>query len=69
MEKKLPEKKNQVYQRRYAKNKAQFEANPTTHFIEPFPELSPPKAGFDLWRVGERKNILQDEGNIYGIKN
>ena len=68
MEQKLPEKKKQVYQRRYENNKAQFEADLTTHFIETFPELSSPKSAFDLWRVGESKDILQDEGNISNKK-
>ena len=68
MEKKLPEKKKQVYQRGNEKNKAQFEANLTTHFIETFPESSPPKSAFDLCRVGESKDILQDEGKISNKK-
>lgn len=62
--KKLPEEKKQKYQKRYEKNKAEFDANLTAHFIETYPELSPPKSAFDLWSIEEKKKILQEKGEI-----
>ena len=62
--KKLPEKTRQKYQRRYERERAEFDENLRSYLIEHHPEMDPPRSAFELWSVKERERIIELKGEM-----